>query len=174
VGRRALRREQRRAVDQIVVDGLQQLPEPIEIQRLAEVVHRAELDRFDRAVHLRVRRHEDHPAFRLRLADGPQDIEPADLGHAQIDDRHVGSAVRDRRDRVPRAGIRVDVETGGSREPLDEAQHARFVIDDEQHRRPDHQACSPARSMSIAALCISSRSSLNGLSGGTSPSSSSQ
>ncbi len=67
----------------------QQLIEPAEVERLAQVVHRPELDRLDGGVDRRVAGHEHGLAMRVDVADGAQDVEAADLGHPQIDHHQV-------------------------------------------------------------------------------------
>src|SRR5262249_40673840 len=63
-----LERDDLRASHELLADLDEQLAHPFEIERLREVLARAELDGFDRAVDSRVRRHEDDlNAGELRL-----------------------------------------------------------------------------------------------------------
>ena len=69
----------------------QQLLEPCEVDRLAQIVHRAELDGIDGGVDRRVAGHQHGLAARIDVANGAQHVEPADVGHAQIDQDQVGA-----------------------------------------------------------------------------------
>ena len=76
----------------------------LEVERLAQVIERAELDGFDRRVHRGLCGHQDHLARRVGVADGPQDLEPSHLGHVPIEERDVGVDRRQLREqRVPAA-----------------------------------------------------------------------
>ena len=85
------------AVD-LLAHARQQLIEPAEVERLGQIVHRAELDRLDGGVDRRVAGHEHGLAMRVDIADRAQDVEAADLGHPQIDHHEVGPARLDQRD----------------------------------------------------------------------------
>ena len=53
--------EQPPALD-AALDRREQLAQPLEVERLAQIVERAELDRFDRGIDRAVRRHENYLA----------------------------------------------------------------------------------------------------------------
>ena len=99
------------AVD-LLAHARQQLIEPAEVERLAQVVHRPELDRLDRGVDRRVARHEHGLAVRVDVADGAQDVEAADLRHPQVDHHQVRPARLDQRDRRAAVGTGRHVEAG--------------------------------------------------------------
>ena len=130
----ALERHDLRAALELRADVLEHLPETIEVERLGEVLPRAELDRLDGAVDGRVGGHQDHFAARHGRADLPQQIEPVDVGHPQIDHRQVGGLAQQRAHRVGAARAGDDVEPDARRQPLDDLQHRHFVVDDEQQR----------------------------------------
>ena len=89
---RVLGGEQLGAAHAVLALAGEQLAQAGEVQRLGQVVERAELDRFDGAVDRRVRGHQDDAALRLRLPDRAQDVEPAELRHLQIDEGDVRRA----------------------------------------------------------------------------------
>ncbi len=66
--------------------------EAIDVRRLDQVVVSAELDRAHRRLHV-VARGEDHDRRRLRLlVERAQDLEPVELGQAEIEEHEVGAA----------------------------------------------------------------------------------
>ena len=85
------------AID-LLAHAREQLIEPAEVERLAQVVHRAELDGLDRGVDRRVAGHQDGLTMRIDIADRAQDVEAADLRHPQVDHDEVGTARLDERD----------------------------------------------------------------------------
>ena len=87
----------------------------IEVERLGEVLARAELDRLDRAVDRGVGGHQDHFAAGHGRADLAQQIEAVDVGHPQIDHREIGRLAQQRAHRLGAAGAGHDVEADPAR-----------------------------------------------------------
>jgi hypothetical protein len=115
-----------------VAHGVEQPLQAIPIERLTEVIQRAKLDGFDRRVHRRMGGHQDHVAGRMGLAYRAKQIQPTDLGHAQIDERDIGLQMWKLREERQSAGARDDVEALILDEPFNQPDHARIVVDDQQ------------------------------------------
>ena len=109
----------------------QELLEPREVERLAQVIHRAELDRFNGRVDGRIAGHQHGLAAGIDLVNGANDVEAADVGHPQIDHRDVRVARPQLRDRLVPARARDHFESGTPREPADDVENALFVVHDE-------------------------------------------
>ena len=90
LGQVALHRQHAAPALDLVAHGREHLLQPREVERLAQVVHRAELDRLDRGVDRGVAGHQHRLAVRVRVADRPQHLEAADVRHAQIDHHQIG------------------------------------------------------------------------------------
>ena len=88
----ALDRQQAAAPLDVVAHAGEQLLEAREVERLAQIVDRAELDRLDRRIDGGVAGHQHRLAVRIDVADGAQHVEAADVRHPQIDHRDVGAA----------------------------------------------------------------------------------
>ena len=127
----AFDREEAAAPLDLLADRRQQLLEPREVERLAQVVHRAELDRFDGGVDGRKAGHQHRLAARIDLANGANHVEAADVGHPQIDHRDVGVARPQLRDRLAPARARNHVESGAPGEPAHDVENALLVVDDD-------------------------------------------
>ncbi len=117
-----------------IADGRQQLPQPLQIERLGEVIEGSELDRFDRAVDRRVAGHEDDLALRADVADRTKDVEARDAGHAQIEQHELSRAMTQLLHGVFAVGRRRDVESFGERDGTDQGKNRPVVIDHEQAR----------------------------------------
>ena len=76
-----------------VQELLQERDEPHRVDRLLQVVARAELQRLDRACHRALAGDQHHRRRRLELAQLPDEIDPARTWQVQVGDDHV--------DRVP-------------------------------------------------------------------------
>ena len=118
----------------VVADGRQEQLEPAEVERLAQIVHRAELDRFDRGVDRGVAGHQHRLALRIDLANRADDVEAADVRHAQVDHRDVRAPRLQLRDRIAPARAGNDVEPRAAREPADHVENALLVVDDDERR----------------------------------------
>ena len=77
----------------VVAHRREQVREPLEIERLGQVVDGAELDRFDRAVDRGVATHQNDLAVGIGLAYRAQHLDAADVGQAQIDDGDIGTVI---------------------------------------------------------------------------------
>ena len=97
----------------------QQLLDASDVERLAQVVHRADLDGFDRGLDARVAGHEDHLAARVGLVDRAEDLQAVHAGHPQIDHHEVGPARAGRLDTRFAVGSARDVEAGPLTDRLD-------------------------------------------------------
>jgi len=106
-----------------------------EVDRLLQVIARAELDGRDRRVDRRVAGQQDDVAVGVRLADRLQHVESAELRHLQVDDGHVGIELRKFRERRGRVRARLDLEPHLPSETLDDRQDCRLVVDRQQQRR---------------------------------------
>ena len=112
----------------------QELLEPAEIDRLAQVVHRPELDRLDGGVHRRVARHQHGLTLRVRVLDRTQHFQPANVRHPQIHHHQIGPVRLNPRDRVAPARAGDHLEPRTPRESPDHLQDAGLVIDDHEDR----------------------------------------
>jgi hypothetical protein len=82
----------------LLTHAREQLIQPAEIERLREVVHRAELHRFDGGVDRCVTGHQHGLAMRVHVANRAEDIQPADLGHPQVHHDQIGPTRLNQRD----------------------------------------------------------------------------
>ena len=71
VGDVGVGRQQALPAGDAVAHAAEQLAQPVEVERLAQVVERAELHRFDRRFHRGLGRHQDHLAIRDRSRGSP-------------------------------------------------------------------------------------------------------
>ena len=118
-----------------VDDARQEAFQPIEVERLLEIIQRAELHGLDGAVDRRLARHQDHLAFRIRGANRLDHVQAADVGHLEIHEGHVGIELGQVRERRHRVQARLDLEAQLTRESLDDGEDVRLVVDDQQQRR---------------------------------------
>ena len=116
----------------LVTHAGEQLLEPAEVERLAEVVHRAELDRLDRGVDRGVAGHQHGLTVRVDVADRAQDVEPADVRHPQIDHHEVGPPRLNQGDGVAAARTGRNLEPDALGEAGDQIENALFVVDDDE------------------------------------------
>ena len=63
------------------------------------------------------------------VANGAQDIEPPDFGHAQIDHDEIGTARLDERNRLPTVGTSRDVETRALGKARYDVENPLLVVD---------------------------------------------
>jgi hypothetical protein len=110
------------------------LLEPREIERLAQIIGRAQLDRLDGRFDRRVAGHQDGLAMRIDLANGPEHVEAAQIGHPQVDHHEVGAPRPQQADRLASGRTDDRVEPGPLREAADHVEDALFVVDDDQQR----------------------------------------
>jgi hypothetical protein len=118
----------------LVAHGGEQQLQPAEVERLAQVVHRAQLDRLHRGVDRGVAGHQHRLAVRIDLANGADDVEPADVRHAQIHHRDVRAPCLQLRDRVAAARTGDHVEPRAARKPGDHVENALLVVDHDERR----------------------------------------
>ena len=135
-------REQAASALEIVAHAGEQLLEALEVDRLAQVVGRSELDRFDGGLDRRVAGHQDRLAARIDLANGAQHVEAADVRHPQVDHHDVGAARPQPRDGVAAARIGLRLVSGARGKPADHVKDALFVVDDDQQRLLPAHTCS--------------------------------
>ena len=128
----ALHGEQAAPALEVLAHASEQLLEPGEVERLAQIVHRPELDRFDRGVDRGEAGHQHRLAVGIDVADGADDIEPADVRHAQIDHRDVGAPRLQLGDRLAPARARDHVESGPAPEPGHEVENPLLVVDNHE------------------------------------------
>ena len=115
-------------------DVRQQLAQPVEVDGFAQVVQRPQLDRLHRRVHVGMPGHEDDGAVRVAGAEGSQHLQPADLVHQYIDEEHIRSRLRQRRERILATAAADDVESTLAGESIDEGKNPRLVIDHHEAR----------------------------------------
>jgi hypothetical protein len=127
-----LEREQASALVDLLGHRRQQLLEPAKVERFAQVVHRAQLDRFDGGVDRGVAGHQDGLAMRIGLTDRPQDVKTTDVGHPQIDHQQVGAPGLHLGDRFAAARTRHHVKTRAPCEAAHDVEDALFVVDDDE------------------------------------------
>jgi hypothetical protein len=130
----ALERDHLRAALELEAGLRQNLAQPLEIEGLGQVLARAELDGFDRAVDRGVRGHQNHLAPRMSGADLPQEIEPVHVGHAKVDHRQIGGPAREHAHRFHAAAAGRHVKPCFCSEAFDDFEHWRLVVDDQQQR----------------------------------------
>ena len=119
---------------ELLADLGQHLAEPLEVERLGQVLAGAQLDGFDRAVDGGEAGHQDDFAARHLGADLAQEVETVDVGHAEIDHRQIGRSPHQAAHRVGAARAGHDVEAGLGGQPLEDAQDGQVVVDDKQQR----------------------------------------
>ena len=128
----ALGLEQPLAAGGLVAHVLQQRRHPFEVERLGQVIARAELDGLDRALDRRAAAHQHHIAGRKRVADLTKQVDTVGLRHQQIDEGDIGRTFGHPRNRLGGGFARDDVESRRLRQTLHNRAHHRLVVDDEQ------------------------------------------
>ena len=118
----AVRGQQLAATLEFVVHRSHQPLEAPDVERLGEVVDRAELHRFDRAVDGGDAAHQHDLTLGIRRANRAQHFDPADLRHAEVDDGHVDMSLLQAIDRLTPARTRNEIETGARCEMTDDMQ----------------------------------------------------
>ena len=128
--------EDARAVLEVALleDGLQHPFEAAEVDRLLDVVGRAELDRLDRVLHGRVPAHEHELDVRVAVLQVAQQLEPAHPGHADVGQDHVNGLLVERRQRRIRAVRDLHLEALLGEKDLEDLPDVRIVLHDEDLR----------------------------------------
>ena len=116
----AVRRQQLAAPFEFVVDCPHQPLEATDVERFGEVVDRAELHRFHRAVDGGVAAHQHDLAVGIGRANRRGALRSADLRHPQVDDRHVDVSLLEAIDRLTAARTRDEIEPGAGGEVTDD------------------------------------------------------
>ena len=115
----------------------------VDLERLLQVVERAELHGLDRALDGRVRRHHEdlRPLAFGRRADVLADqIEAAQLRHDVVDDEHVERALREQPLRLARAGGVDDLVAGVAQRAAQRLEDLFLVVDEQDGAAMDrHQ-----------------------------------
>ena len=145
----------------LLANAGQQLVEAAEVERLAQVVHRPELDRLDRGVDRGVAGHEHGLTVRVDIANRAQDVEAADLRHPQVDHHQVGPPRLDQRDGRAAVGTDQHVEAGAFGETRHDVEDTLLVVDDYQQWSWIRHA-PPTRSRITAASAVRSARNWNG------------
>ncbi len=114
----------------LVAHARQQLVEAAEVERLGEIVHRAELHRFDGGVERCIARHQHCLAVRVDVADRAKNLEAADLGHPQIDHHQIGPARLNQRDGLAAVSTYGDVEARALGETGHDVEDPLLIVDD--------------------------------------------
>ena len=131
----ALDGEQVAAPLEVVAHAGEQLLEPREVERLAQVIRRAELDRLDRGVDRRVAGHQHGLAARIDLANRARARRarrrPASADRPSRGRRAASAAARPRRARSSRSSPRIPARCA---KRLDHVENALLVVDDHQQR----------------------------------------
>ena len=115
-------------------DRLQHPFEAAEVDRLLDVVGRAELDCLDRVLHGRVRAHEHELDVRVAVLQVAQQLEPAHPGHADVGQDHVNRLLVERRQRRIRAVRDFHLEALLGEKDLEDLPDVRIVLHDEDLR----------------------------------------
>jgi hypothetical protein len=113
----------------------QQLIEPPEVKRLAQVIHRTQLDSFNRGLDCRVTGHQHRLTARIHIADRPDHVEATEIRHSQVDQRDIGVSRPQLGDGLSSTGAGNDFEPGTAREAIDNVTNSLLVIDDDEDRR---------------------------------------
>ena len=116
------------------LDGELQL---IHLERLGDVVVGAELHRLERRLHRLVRRDQDDRRLRQHLAAFAEDVEAADLVHAQIGDDELRGVHGEVFQRLLSGSVGHRLMSTFLADVGDDRDHSRVVIDDENssHKR---------------------------------------
>ena len=129
-----LEREQTPASLRLLPNRGEELIETCEIQGLAEVIHRPQLDRFHRGLDRGVARHQHRLATRIHVANRANHIQAAEVWHPQIDQREIGVPRANLGDRLTPARAGNDFEAGTPRETVDDVTNSLLVVHDDEHR----------------------------------------
>jgi hypothetical protein len=113
---------------------LDDLVDLIAVERLLEVVERAELDRLDRRVDAAVGRQQDHGQVRLVDRQRLQQADAVEVRHAQVGDHHVEGPLRRRLDAAESrraVGLGVDLVALLPQQRPEDLAQVGFVVDEE-------------------------------------------
>ena len=119
----------------------------LDLERLLQVVERAQLHRFDRALDGRVRGHHQNLrplGFGRRGDQLPDEIEPCRVGHQVVDDQHVDAALGQRALRLANAAGFEHVVTFGAQRLPKRAPDLLLVVDEEE-RAASRAHAAPSR-----------------------------
>ncbi len=116
----------------LVAHRRQQPSELRQIERLGEIVHRPQLDGFDRRIDAGVAGHQSDLTVGIGLADGADDIEAADFRHLQVDEHQFGATLLQELDGLPAVRAGDDVVPLTLRQAADERQDGLVVINSQQ------------------------------------------
>ncbi len=121
------------AID-LAVNAPEQRLQPVEIEWLAQVVHRTVFDRLDGGVDAGMAGHQDDLAVGIGGTDAPEHFKAVDIGHAQVDKRDRDAFGLQLLQRLVAASSRRDFEPDVSSEFFDQPQNARLIVNDEEDR----------------------------------------
>ena len=127
--------QQRLAALEALAHRDQQLAQPIEIERLRDVVERTGFDRFDGGVDRSRVGHQDHLRLRIGRLDLAQHAQAVDARQLHVHDRAVRADDRKLRQRGMTVRLPDDAEPELGRKTIDQREHRGVVVDDEQGRR---------------------------------------
>ena len=165
-GELTVRGEEALAATETVSDGVEQSPEPLEVEGLADVVKRAELDGVDGGIDRRMSGHQDHFTCRMNVADRSQHLEAADLRQPQVNDCPVGLETRQFFEDPGSVRATDYLEASSAREVLDNADHGRVVVYDQKNRCliGTYHVCRfrvPRGRADLVSCCVSSSASVD-------------
>ena len=125
--------EQGRLTSQITLleRAAQEEHELVGLERLRQVMERAETDRLHRRVDRAVAGHHDHRTRRIGLARRGEETETVELGHSQIGHEPIEVLFRQHRERLARRGRRDGREASVIEAVDDHLGHRGVVVDDQ-------------------------------------------
>ena len=126
----------------------QHLLESGQVERLAEAIGRTHFDRLDGVFDSRIPRHQHRLAPWVHVANRANHVKAAKIRHPQVDQCGVGMSRPELRECLQPSGARNHFEPGPSRQPVDDVEHALFVVDDDENRR----LCRHTYSLAIARI----------------------
>ena len=99
-----------------------------DVERLEQIIVRAEFHRLDGRLRRAVRGHQDHEQFGIKLADVAQGFEAGHAAHADVHDDQVGFEFGDQLQSFLAARGRGDLHIGRIKNPPERVLHVRFVV----------------------------------------------
>ena len=128
----AFHRQHLAALRGFIANRGKQVTKTLQVERLGEVIERAELDRFHRAVDGGKAGHQDDLALRAHVANRAEHVEAGDAGHPQVEEDKFGRALAKLLHRLFTGGGRRHVEAFGERDRPNQGEDRAVIVDHEQ------------------------------------------
>src|SRR5262245_12765190 len=130
----ALQSEHLAALHSLLANSREQLTKALQVERLGEVIKRAELHGFNGAVDRPETGHQHDPAFRTDVADRSENVEAGYSRHPHVEQHELRRPMAQLLHRVFAADRRCDVEAFGEGDSADQREDRAVVVYDEQPR----------------------------------------